>query len=177
MWGAIIAGVIAAIGSIVSSQQNIKQANSAQRWAANQSATAHQREISDLRAAGLNPMLSGTGGSGASTTPGIPASIPDALGAGLSSAQSARRMHEELANLRETNSLIKAQREKTIQETDASETGEINTALQNRLLKLSMPKAENAAKAEVEVGSKVRNVERILETIGIGTKSVPNLKH
>lgn len=55
-------------------QFNAQEAAKSRSWQEYMSNTAHQREIRDLKAAGLNPVLSAMGGNGAAVTSGATAS-------------------------------------------------------------------------------------------------------
>lgn len=98
-----VAAIPAAIGA-ASSLFGGRQARKTEIELAN---TAHQREVRDLREAGLNPILSGTGGAGAA----VPAQ-EDIVGPAVNSALAQRMVSEELRSIRSARRLTEAQARK-----------------------------------------------------------------
>lgn len=69
-WGTVIGAGIGLLGGVLGNQASAKSAREQMRFQERMANTAHQREVADLRAAGLNPVLSGTGGAGSATPQG-----------------------------------------------------------------------------------------------------------
>lgn len=88
-----LAPALPIVGDIVGGVSSAKEAKKNREFQQYMSDTAHQREVKDLRAAGLNPILSGTGGAGASTPSGSVAQVPD-YGGGIASAIQGKKQRD-----------------------------------------------------------------------------------
>jgi len=87
--GAGIGAVSSALGQSKQNHANRREAKHQRDWQKGMSDTAHRREVADLRAAGLNPILSATGGTGASTGSSQLPQIGNSAKAALQGAQGA----------------------------------------------------------------------------------------
>lgn len=106
--GSLLGGSMSSAAMLEANQQNIAFARENRAWQEMMSNTAHQRETKDLIAAGLNPILSATGGRGATTPTGAQATIQAAPHMGEAVQQASRMLAMDIPKLQADIQLAQA---------------------------------------------------------------------
>lgn len=116
------------VGSGISSASNIHMANKNTEFQRHMSNTAHQRQVADMRAAGLNPMLSATGGKGASSPTGTPGHMENPnIGGAVTGYRQRKQIKAQTMQLENQEKISSAAAAKAKHQKDAL-TGEFGSA-------------------------------------------------
>lgn len=163
---------------------NRREAHKARRFAKNMSSTAHRRQIRDLRAAGLNPILSARYG-GASSPGASPASISGAQGASYTGQQaqvqdaltpavqnywSAKSQQANIENIQADTDLKDAQTDKTAQDTTESK---------ERVLKIAKERLKidrETSKLIMDTEVSYQRIKLLQQQTGLTNRQIKELK-
>lgn len=176
----IVTGGMGLAGGLFQNEQNSREAGNNRAWQQHMASTAHQRSVNDLRAAGLNPVLSALG-NGAATPSGAQAqmgNLSDGLSKGMDTAIAIRAQNKaldlqdaEIDLKHDQASNLAVQRSMSIPETQIKNSQASQEELKTKMLKQTLPAMVKKAKAE----GNWAEVNQLMGVINAGTSSAKDI--
>ena len=172
--GALGGAAVSAFGAHKANKKNIGLAKDQMAFQERMSNTAHQREVKDLKAAGLNPVLSAMGGQGAASPSGQTAQMKN-VAEGASS--SAMQFMQGLKQLEKTDADIANVKADTANKTpEALLKGQASNAITDVINRFTTdsPSAKQTSKAKGDAMKEVykKSIEPRINSAKKGYKSL-----
>lgn len=179
---ALIGGIAGLAGQAWSGSSARGERYRQQEWSKEMSDSSHQRQVADMRLAGLNPMLSATGGGGASTPTSAQASVPDYSESAQKAVSSALAMKDLkvgtaqeklLNNQSEVATAVKSKEESATKLNKANELLTQTRAIrEGNQAHLEREQTANEYKLERDYGNYIRMGQGLQRATGASAKDI-----
>lgn len=155
-------------GAEAANAQNIQMMESQMNFQKRMSDTAHQREVADLKAAGLNPILSVN--AGASSPQGASATMQNTMSGFAASAREIVAMKQQMDRQKAETQLMKSQTHKNVVDAEVAKKGIPEAEMKNDAYDIVRPyikKLKDSLSSGAPKSQQMKNFEKKYQQKGM----------